>query len=71
MAIVDALGGDAETRSIRNDEGEEGERYIAHLWTLVDGLFRDADVAHGRFYQLVEKLWQRKFYPFTTLPIGD
>lgn len=69
LAIVEALGGDADERFIPNNEGEEGERLIAHLWTLCDGLFCDANVAHGRFYQLVEKLWGRKFYPFTTHPI--
>lgn len=69
VAIVEALGGDADERFIHNSEGEEGERLIAHLWTLCDGVFRDADVAHGRFYQLVEKLWGRKFYPFTTYSI--
>jgi hypothetical protein len=64
--IVDALGGDVTQRTIPNNEGEEGERYIAHLWTLVDALFRDANLAHERFYQLVEKLWGRTFHPFTT-----
>lgn len=68
LVVVDALEGDAETRVIPNNEGEEGERYIAHLWTLVDGLHGDAAVAHQRFYELVEKLWKRTFYPFTTFP---
>lgn len=66
--IVDALGGDLRQRKIPNDEGEEGERYNAHLWTLADGIYADADQAHLRFYQLVDRLWERGYHPFTTLP---
>ncbi len=66
MVIIDALEGDIDNRTIPHDDGEEGDRYAAHLWTLVDGLFVDATVAHAAFYQLVEKLWGRTFYPFTT-----
>lgn len=64
--IIEALEGDVEKRVIPNNEGEKGERYIAHLWTLLDGLFSNAHTAHTRFYELVERLWERKFYPFTT-----
>jgi hypothetical protein len=63
--IIDALGGDLKNRTIPNNEGEQGERYIAHLWTLVDALHCDASTAHERFYHFVDKLWERKFHPFT------
>lgn len=66
--IVDALGGDLRQRTIPNDAGEEGERYNAHLWTLVDGIYPDADQAHLRFYQLVDQLWERGYHKFISLP---
>lgn len=69
--VVDAIGGDAGGRTIPNNEGEEGERYCAHLWTLVEAAsVSDTTMAHERFYQLVEGLWKRKFYPFTTFTRG-
>ncbi len=64
--VIEALEGNPDDRTIPNNEGVEGERYCAHLWTLADGLNSDASVAHERFYQFVEGLWKRKFYPFTT-----
>lgn len=65
--VIQALGGDVAKRTIPNhNEGEKGERYCAHLWTLVDALFADATVAHKAFYQLVDKLWKREYHPFTT-----
>lgn len=71
MVIIEALGGDASNRTIPNNEGDEGERYSAHLWTLVDALLPDAATAHKRFYEFVEKLWTRKFHPFTTFRRGN
>lgn len=68
--VVDALGGSVSDRTIPNNEGEEGEHYCAHLWTLTDALTCDASLAHEHFYQLVEGLWKRKFYPFTTFTRG-
>lgn len=66
--VIRALGGDVTDRMIPNDtEGDKGERYCAHLWTLVDGLFVDAAVAHKSFYQLVDTLWERGYHPFTAL----
>lgn len=66
LVIIEALEGDVDKHTIPNNEGEEGERYNAHLWTLVDGMFSNAHRAHEHYYALVEKLWPRKFYPFTT-----
>lgn len=64
--VLEALQGDVSNRTIPNSEGKEGERYSAFLWQLFDGKFSDASVAHKRFYEFVNKLWERKFYPFTT-----
>lgn len=69
--IVDALGGDVNAHTIPNNEGDEGERYCAHLWTLVEATsVSDAAAAHKLFYEFVETLWARKFYPFTTFSRG-
>jgi len=36
---------------------------------LESGIIGKAKKAHEDFYQLVDSLWKREFYPFTTKPL--
>lgn len=69
QAIIKVLGGDIE-KSFFPDDGEKGfERYTKHLLRLETGIEGRAEKTHQDFYQLVDQIWERKFYPFTTKPL--
>ncbi len=65
-AVVTLLGGDLETGRFPIDDGSPFVQYTDHLMELARGRQYNASKAHERFYQLVDELWERKFYPFTT-----
>jgi len=68
-AVIIALGGDLENQHIP-DDGEEGfALYTDYLWRLAKGAEANADRAHINFYELVDKIWKRGYYPFTTKPL--
>lgn len=68
-AVITVLGGDAETGSFLDDGDAGFARYTEHLAALARGSERSAQRAHERFYELVDELWEREFYPFTTCPL--
>lgn len=65
QAIITVLGGDFKTRSFPNDGEETFVRYTDHLLRLADGSQHTAETAHEEFYELIDGLWRREFYPFT------
>lgn len=58
----------AEARSVYADYEKE-RPYADFLVHLADGGERDAEQAHERFYKLIDGIWERKFYPFTTISV--
>lgn len=66
QAVVALVGGDYETGAFPNDASEEYKGYRDNLLDLARGGQHNAQRAHGQFYQLVDALWERAFYPFTT-----
>lgn len=68
-AIITLVGGDITTRRLPNDIPEELRPYTDMLFSLAGGSKYDAKVAHQLFYELIDRLWERKFYPFTTQPL--
>jgi len=68
-AVVTVLGGDLKTGIFPSDGDETFDRYTSHLLQLARGSESKADRAHARFYELVDSLWKREYYPFTTKPL--
>lgn len=66
MAIK-AMGGDPEKGTIDSDDADG--QYVAILNNLLNGRFYDANEAHKLFYEAVDKIWPRKYWPFTSIPI--
>ncbi len=64
--VIVALGGNVGNRMIPDDGDEGYGRYRDHLLRLSDGAESNPSKAHERFYKLVDGLWQREFYQFTT-----
>lgn len=71
QAVFALLGGDPETGDVpRGDEDEEiFTRYTAYVRQLAVRGECDAPKAHADFYRLVDELWKREFYFFTTKPL--
>jgi len=67
-AVVAVLGGDVEEGFIP-DVADEQREYSNYLLRLVQGGESDAQRAHLRFYEIVDQLWEREKYPFTTYPL--
>jgi len=67
-AIVALLGGDWKKGEIpvETEEQESGAEYVQFLLELARGEHTSADRAHERFYESVDELWAREFYPFTS-----
>jgi len=71
-AVITALGGGLDSRSFITDVTSPASgRYIDFLYSMARGMYRDAAAAHKRHYEIVDDLWERKFYPFTSLPLND
>ena len=49
---------------------EAFNKYTDFLFRLAQGHESDANRAHDNFYCLIDQLWKREFYPFTTKPLG-
>lgn len=69
-AVITVLGGDPETGEIPNDGEAYFGQYAERLRQLAEGDERDAVRAHQRFYELIDGLWERGFYPFTAKPLS-
>ncbi|OGF35029.1 hypothetical protein A2482_03885 [Candidatus Falkowbacteria bacterium RIFOXYC2_FULL_48_21] len=76
-AVVALLGGDWEKGEIAvwEDETKENfdpnlkydeELYIEFVLELARGMHTSAEKAHEEFYEIVDRLWAREFYPFTS-----
>ncbi|MFH0878047.1 MAG: hypothetical protein V1863_07505 [Candidatus Omnitrophota bacterium] len=70
QAVVCVLGGDPQTGIIPNDDDKTFDQYIDYLLRLAHGSESNAKKAHTTFYKLIDSLWKREFYPFTTKPLG-
>ena len=68
--VIVALGGNLRNGSFPEDRAEERDtkRYLEYLLTLARGVEGNAERAHGRFYEIVNSIWPREYYPFTTYP---
>lgn len=66
QAVVIALGGDLETGAFPDDGKEAFKQYTDHLRRLAYRSEMNAGKAHGKFYELIDSLWKREYYPFTT-----
>lgn len=69
QAVIIALGGNLATGAIPDDGEEAFEQYTDFLWRLARGKESNAERARAKFYELIDKLWERKFYPFTAKPL--
>jgi serine/threonine protein kinase len=69
QSVVTVLGGDLKTGVFPDDGEEVFGRYTEHILRLAQGKERITERAHAEFYKLVDSLWERKFYPFTTKPL--
>ena len=67
--ITMALGGDSTTGEYFADEQDPEGKYASFVYHLVCGGESDANKAHSDFYTLVELLWPRTFWPYTTFPL--
>jgi len=67
QSVVAALGGNLETGEIP-DSDDETKLYACYLLGLARGEESDAQRAHSDFYKIVDSLWRREYYPFTTKP---
>lgn len=66
QAVIAVLGGDFKT-GVFPDDGEEAfDRFTEHVLRLARGSESNAERAHANFYKLVDLLWKREYYPFTT-----
>jgi len=73
-SVITALGADLHTGTFIDDGaatngGDVFDPYTTHLWHLATGGQWSASRAHAEFYAVVDQLWKREFYPFTTLPL--
>ncbi len=66
--VIETLGGTSEGGVLEDGSRESGP-YIERLVSLARRGDRDAGTAHREFYSLVDSLWPRGFYPFTSLPL--
>ncbi len=68
QTVFAVLGGTDEG-GIPGDGSKEFDQYSEYLMVLRENGHRSAQEAHRDFYELVDQLWERGFYPFTTLPL--
>lgn len=70
QAVIAVLGGNLETGIFPDDGDEAFGRYIDHILRLARGSESKADRAHAKFYELVDSLWKREYYPFVAKPLS-
>ena len=63
---LDLLGNDAIDH-VPRDEAERFEKYISFIKDLARHGHRNAHIAHQRFYELVDSLWEKKFHKFVSM----
>lgn len=70
-SVIFILGGDLETGVIPDHEQLEGDggTYRELLISLLTKNFERVYDTHRYFYENVEKIWKRKYHPYTTIPI--
>ncbi|MCK5475052.1 MAG: hypothetical protein KAI71_00535 [Candidatus Pacebacteria bacterium] len=61
-AVIIALGGDVKTGIFPENDSRE---YIDYLLQMARGNVSNAKRAHEDFYEIVDRIWKREFYPFT------
>ncbi|MAG45030.1 hypothetical protein CL633_04050 [bacterium] len=70
QAVIAVLGGDSEKGIFPDDEEEEVfSEYTDYLLQLTRGSESSADMAHEKFYEIVDLRW-KGFYPFTVKPLS-
>lgn len=69
QAVLVTLGGVNGAKDIPG-VSDEYQPYLDFLQQLAAGAYRDAHRAHTAFYELIDELWERSFYPFTSLPLN-
>jgi hypothetical protein len=69
QTVIVILGGNLKTRTFSSQVEERVQPYVEYLWQLADGNQRDAQKVHAQFYELIDGLWERAFYAFTSHPI--
>lgn len=67
QAVIVALGGNVKTEIFPENDSKE---YIDYLLKLARGnMSGGAKKAHEDFYEIVDRTWEREFYPFTVEPL--
>ncbi len=69
QAVIQVLDGDIESGIFPDSNDASSTEYFDYLLYLARGNHRDAQSAHKRFYEIVDSLWVKEFYPFTTYPL--
>lgn len=64
LAVIAVLGGSPEAGIPERDE--VNSKYIDFILALAKGRTTDAMKAHHDFYEIVDGLWPREYYQFTT-----
>ena len=67
--VIAALGGQVVDGYIP-DIHDAVRPYTDYLLRLAEGHESNAEKAHHKFYELVDGLWERKYYKFTTMPLS-
>ena len=71
QAIIQLLGGNHKTNTIPDDGEEAYTSYTQKILQLAHGAESKAERAHRNFYNLIDQLWKREYYPFTTKPLNQ
>ena len=67
-AVIVAMGGNP-TKGNFPDSDESTAKYEDILLRLAKGNFSNAQNAHTTFYEIVDAIWPKEYYPFTTKPL--
>lgn len=67
--VIGLLSGDADRRFFHEEDVPGFLEYTEYLLLLAAGGEADTQRAHNTFYAIVDKHYERKFYPFTTHPL--
>jgi hypothetical protein len=68
-AVIKVLGGNIESGYFPDDGEKAFEAYAKYLLRLETGVAGSAEKALRQFYDFIDRLWERKFHPFTTKPL--
>lgn len=70
QAIITVIGGDYEKNILPDDYNGVLKQYSDYLFRLAEGGESRTERAHADFYKLVDSIWKKEFYPFTTKPLS-